>query len=95
MATGTQVPNCDSSSVNISGAMAPPITPANVYARELPVDRSLGENCSTMKAACGPYMNECAASPRTMPTISIGWLSPPRMPKKMKVHTAPTTAPTP
>ena len=52
----------ESSSVNISGAIAPPMTPANVYARELPVERKRGENCSTMKAACGPYINEWVMS---------------------------------
>ena len=36
-----------------------------------------------------PYMKESAIRPRTMPMMSIGWLFPPRTPKKMNVQTAP------
>jgi len=73
----------------------PPITPANVYASELPVERSRGENCSTMNAACGPYMNEWVIRPSTIPMMSIGSFLPPRTTKKRKAQTAPSAAAVP
>ena len=47
------------------------MTPAKVYASELPVYRSRAVNCSDTKAACGPYINEWNSSPITTPASTV------------------------
>src|SRR3954453_7834380 len=81
--SGTQLWYLLSNHVKISGASAPPNTPAMVYAREAPVDRRWMPNCSVTNAACGPYMNEWNIRPIVMPTMVNAYDPPSIMTKKM------------